>query len=127
MRYSRTWLATTFASTLFVATWGCSDGTPSVDTTTAEAEVSGVVKIRGKPMAGGEITFDASNNQRTEATPRKATIGSDGKYSITTLQGRNTARVSGPAIKKEPQLGYGIHTTDVGPGPNTFDIDLPPN
>jgi hypothetical protein len=126
MRYSRSWLATTFASTLFVATWGCSDGTPAVDTTTAEAKVSGVVKVRGKPMAGGEITFDASNNQRTNVEPRKATIGSDGSYSITTFQGFNTARISGPMIKKEPQLGYSINRFEVQPGENTWNIDLPP-
>jgi hypothetical protein len=125
MRHSRSWLTTTFASTLVLATWGCSD-TPSVDTTAAEAKVSGVVKVRGKPMAGGEITFDASNNQRTGVAPRKATIGSDGTYSITTLQGQNTARITGPAVKKEPQLGYGIHTIDVQPGENNFDINLPP-
>jgi hypothetical protein len=126
MRCSRSWLTTACASTLFVAIWGC-DGTPSVDTTTAEANVSGVVKVRGKPMDGGEIRFDASNNQRADATPRKAKIGSDGTYSITTLQGQNTARISGPAVKKEPQLGYGMHTIDVQPGENTFNIDLPPN
>jgi hypothetical protein len=126
MRCSRSWLTITFASTLFVATWGC-DGTPSVDTTTAEAKVSGIVRVRGKPMAGGEITFDASNSGRQTETPRKTTIGSDGTYSITTLQGRNTARISGPTIAKDPQLGYGIHTIEVKSGENTFDIDLPPN
>jgi hypothetical protein len=125
MRHSRSWMTTTLASTLVLVSWGCSD-TPSVDTTTAEAKVSGVVKVRGKPMAGGEITFDASNNQRTGVPPRKTTIGSDGTYSITTLQGLNTARISGPAVKKEPQLGYGIHTKDIQPGENNWDIDLPP-
>jgi hypothetical protein len=127
MRCSRSWLTTACASTLFVAIWGCGEGTPSVDTTTAEANVSGVVKVHGKPMDGGEIRFDASNNQRADATPRKATIGKDGTYSITTLQGQNIARISGPAVKKEPQLGYGMHTIDVQPGENTFNIDLPPN
>ena len=127
MRFSRSLLSTTFASTLFVASWGCDDGKPAVDTTTAEASVSGVVKVRGTPMAGGEITFDASNSQRPNEAPRKAPIGKDGKYSITTLQGRNTARISSPMVKKEPQLAYGIHTFDVQPGENTWDIDLPPN
>jgi hypothetical protein len=127
MRYSRSWLATTFASTLLIATWGCSDGTPSVDTTTAEATVSGVVKVHGKPMAGGEITFDASNNQRKDEPLRKAPIGKDGTYSITTLQGHNSARISSPMIAKDPQLAYGIHTIEVQPGENTFNIDLPPD
>lgn len=127
MRCCKSLLTTTFASTLFVATWGCGDGTPAVDTTTAEATVSGVVKVRGKPMDGGEIAFDASNSQRPNEVARKAPIGKDGTYSITTLQGRNSARISGPAVKKDPQLAYGILTFDVQPGENTWNIDLPPD
>ncbi len=125
MRYARSWVTLALASTLLIAAWGCSD-TPSVDTTTAEAKVSGTVRVRGKPMAGGEISFDPSNIQRKDEKRRIATIGSDGSYSVTTLQGRNSARISGPMIKKEPQLAYGMHTIDVKPGDNTFDIDLPP-
>jgi len=113
------------ASTLMVAAWGCGDK-PSVDTTTAEGKVSGTVRVRGKPMTGGEISFDPSNYQRKDEKPRRATIGPDGTYSVTTLQGRNTARISGPMVKKEPQLAYGIHTIEVKSGDNTFDIDLPP-
>jgi hypothetical protein len=29
-------------------------------------------------------------------------------------------------IKKEPQLGYGIHTIEVQAGDNTLNIELPP-
>jgi hypothetical protein len=125
MRYARSWVTPALASTLLVAACGCSD-TPSVDTTSAEGRVSGTVRVRDKPMAGGEIAFDPSNYQRPDEKPRKATIGPDGTYSVTTLQGRNTARISGPMVKKEPQLGYGIHTIDVKSGDNSFDIDLPP-
>ena len=126
MRYARSWVTPALASTLLVAAWGCGSDIPAVDTTTAEAKVSGTVKVRGKPMAGGEIAFDPSNYQRKDEKPRKATIGSDGTYSVTTLQGHNSARISGPMLKKEPQLGYGIHTIEVQPGDNTFDIELPP-
>ncbi len=77
-------------------------------------------------MAGGQIAFNPSNYKREGENVRKANIGKDGTYSITTLQGRNTARIFGPMIVKEPQLGYGIHTMDVGPGENVFDIELPP-
>jgi hypothetical protein len=125
MRRARSWVTLAWASTLLVAAWGCSD-TPSVDTTTAEGNVSGTVRVRGQPMAGGEISFDPSNVERKDEKPRKATIGPDGKYSVTTLQGQNTARISGAMVKKEPQLGYGIHTIDVKAGDNPFDIDLPP-
>jgi hypothetical protein len=29
-------------------------------------------------------------------------------------------------VAKEPQLRHGIHTIEVAPGENHFDIDLPP-
>ncbi len=126
MRHARFWASPALASTVLVAAWGCGEGRPSVDTTTAEAKVSGKVTVRGKPMDGGEITFDPSNVERKDAPLRKAPIGKDGTYTVTTLEGHNAARISGPMLKKDPQLGYGIHTIDVKPGDNTFDIELPP-
>ncbi len=126
MRCTRFWASPTLASTLLLAAWGCGEGKPAVDTTTAEAKVSGTVMVRGKPMQGGEIAFDASNMERQNAPHRKATIGRDGTYTVTTLQGRNVARISGPMLKKDPELGYGILTFDVKPGDNTWNIELPP-
>ena len=87
--------------------------------------MSGTVRIRGKPMNGGQIAFDPSNYKRPD-TARSATIGSDGTYTITTLQGRNLVRVSGPAILKEPQLGYSIQSVDVKSDNPPFDVDIPP-
>ncbi len=126
MRCTRHWITPALASTVLFAAWGCSDDKPAVDTTTAEAKVSGTVTVRGKPMVGGEVSFDPSNMERANAPKRTATIGKDGTYSVTTLQGRNVVRISGPMVKKEPQLGYGIHTIDVKPGDNPFNIELPP-
>ncbi len=125
MLSARKWLALLLGFTVSFPMVGCGEK-PSVDTTSAEGNVSGTVRVRGKPMTGGEITFDPSNYERADAKPRKATIGSDGKYSVTTLQGRNIARIFGPTNKKEPQLGYGIHAIEVKSGDNSFDIDLPP-
>ena len=53
-------------------------------------------------------------------------INPDGTYSVSTPQGHNSARISGLMVAKKPQLGYGIHTIEVEPGDNHFDIDLPP-
>ncbi len=126
MRYARSWFTPALGSTLIACTWGCDGGTPAVDTTTAEATVSGTVSVRGKPMVDGEIAFYPSNYKRDEPA-RKTTIGKDGTYSISTLQGRNTIRIFGPMVKKEPELGYGVHTVEVQPGQNPpFDIELPP-
>jgi hypothetical protein len=125
MRYVRIWFAAALACILLAASWGCSEK-PSVTGSSAEGEVSGVVNIRGKPMAGGELSFDPANYQRPNEKPRKATVGPDGTYSVTTLVGHNSVRISGPAITKEPALAYGIHNIEVTSGPNTFNIDLPP-
>jgi hypothetical protein len=126
MTYARFCVTLALASTLLMTMWGCGDERASVDTTTAEAKVSGTVRVRGKPMNGGEISFDPSNYQRKDEKPRKAKIGADGTYSVVTLQGQNSARISSPMMAKEPQLAYGIHTIEVKPGDNSFDIDLPP-
>lgn len=125
MTYTRFCVRFAMASTLLIPMWGCGDERGSVDTTTAEAKVSGTVRVRGKPMNGGEISFDASNYQR-KTEPRKATIGADGTYSVTTFQGHNSVRILSPMFKKDPQLGYGIQTIEVKDGDNPFDIDLPP-
>ena len=65
-----------------------------------------------------------SNMERQDVPHRKATIGHDGTYSVTTLQGRNVARISGPMVKKEPQLGYALvpsrSSQEIIPGTSTF-------
>ena len=68
--------------------------------------MTGTVTIRGKPMKGGEITFDPANYQRKDAAKRTGKINDDGTYEVTTLVGHNTVLLSGPAITKEPNLGY---------------------
>ena len=125
MTHARICVTLASASALLITMWGCGDDRGAVDTTTAEAKVFGTVRVRGKPMNGGEILFDPSNYQR-KVEPRKAKIGTDGTYSVMTLQGHNSARIFSPMTKKEPQLGYGIHTIEVQAGDNPFDIDLPP-
>ncbi len=111
---------------LVLASWGCGSGAPSVETSNSEAKVTGTIKVHGKPMHGGEITFDPANYQRTDATPRIAKVGLDGTYEISTLVGQNSISVTGPAIDKEPELGYAAQTFDVQSGANTFDVELPP-
>jgi hypothetical protein len=125
MRFARSWsLASLAAVALVVA--GCGEDKPSVESSAQEGTVTGTVKIRGKPMKGGEITFDPTNYQRKDAKQRTGKIGDDGTYSVSTLVGHNAVRVLGPAITKEPSLGYAAQTLEVTAGSNTLDIDLPP-
>jgi len=124
MRVSRWWLAPA-AAALSIAAWGCSDR-PSVVSSTAEAKVTGTVKVKGKPMTAGTVTLDPSNYARQNANPRTGEIKSDGTYEVTTLVGKNGVRVAGPEITKNPGLGYANETIDVPSGGMTHDIVLPP-
>jgi hypothetical protein len=126
MRVSRWWLAPAAATALSVAAWGCSGGTPSVSSSTAEAKVTGTVKVKGKPMTSGTVTLDPSNFARENANPRTGQIKSDGTYEVTTLVGKNTVRIAGPEITKEPGLGYANEAIDVPSSGMTHDIVLPP-
>lgn len=121
----RQWIWVPVAAALLGSCPGCS-GRPSVDSSTTEAKVTGSVRIRHKPMTEGEITFDPSNYKRKDEPPRSAKLKSDGTYEITTLTGLNTVTIAGPAIAREPELGYAGKTLDVQSGTNSLDIDLPP-
>ena len=126
MRVSRRWLTTAAATALSVAAWGCSDSKPSVESSTAEAKVTGTVKVYGKPMTSGTVTLDPINYARANAGTRKGEIKSDGTYEVTTLVGKNQVRVAGPEITKNPGLGYANETIDVPSGGTTYEIILPP-
>jgi hypothetical protein len=104
---------------------GCGGGRPSVDTSTAEATVSGTVTVDGKPASGCTISFDPSNVERKDATASTAEIGEDGSYSVTTLVGQNLVSFSGPLVSKYPDIVNGAFMHDLTAGPNTIDFALP--
>src|SRR5262249_48786604 len=127
MRVSRRWLTSAAATALSVAAWGCSGGgTPPVDTSTAEAKVTGTVKVHGKPMTSGAVTLDPSKYARASTGPRAGEIKSDGPHEATTPVRKNLVRVNGPEMMKTPGRGYANETIDVPAGGMTKDIVLPP-
>ena len=103
---------------------GCGDAPPSVQSSTTEATVKGVVKVDGVPAKDGEVVFDPTNYKRPSATPKKAPIGPDGSYSITTLIGENTVKIGGAVAQKYTILQQVRKSCDVQGGENTFDLDL---
>jgi hypothetical protein len=113
------------ATALIAAVGGCGDGAPAVDTTTAEATVSGKVMLKGKPAAGSTISFDPSNIERKDERARSAKIGPDGSYSVTTLAGQNRVSFTGPAINKFPEIANVADMHELEPGENTLDFSLP--
>ena len=90
---------------------------------TEEAKVSGTVKIHGKPMSGGQISFSPPAN----VAAKEAEVKSDGTFEVTTLVGKNSVRISGPAVTKEPELAYESVTVDVpSGGSSSLVVEVPP-
>jgi hypothetical protein len=127
MHRERTWAGVALSSTLAIAAWGCGGGSPPrAEGSLSEAKVHGKVLVRGQPLTEGEVVFNAANAARTDVPARPFPIKKDGTYEATTLVGRNSVRIAGPALEKDPQLGYAALTCDVKAGDNSYDIELPP-
>ena len=102
---------------------GCGDGRPAVDSSLTEAKVRGVVKVKGVPAEGGEISFNPSNVERKVAT-KTAKIGKDGAYEVTTYTGWNRITFGGDIVQKHNELGLAIRAFEVASGENNLDLDL---
>ena len=112
------------AATLFLAATGCGAGYPPVDSSRTEARVTGMVKLKGKPAAGGgQISFNPSNVERKVAAV-VAPIGEDGSYSLTTFKGGNLVKFSGPFLKTNPEVALSSRYTELNGGDNVVDFDI---
>lgn len=96
-------IAALAAAALVALAAGCS-GTPYVDTSTTEVTVTGVVRVKGKPASGGQISFNPSNRDR-KVPAFTASIGEGGSYTIKTYTGENTVTFGGEVAKAYPTLG----------------------
>jgi hypothetical protein len=102
-------------------------GAPAVSTSTEEADVTGVVKVRGKPVSGGSVNFHSANIGR--ATPdRTVPINKDGTYSLKAFVGRNTVSVDCKelASPKNREFRDFEMQIDIQSGSNTKDIEINP-
>ena len=122
MKFTRRQVPRILTGAVLVLAWGCGDGTPSVSSSTAEATVTGTVKVKGKAVTKGDIVFNAGNiNRKVES--RKAAIGPDGSYTIKAYVGENDVQVQANEVMKyhleSEKLGYTVTS-----GSNTYDIDL---
>jgi hypothetical protein len=118
----RTLCALAAASLLAAA--GCGDDHPYVDSSRTEAHVTGVVKLKGKPAAGGgKISFNPSNVERKVASV-VAQIGEDGSYSLTTFKGGNVVKFEGPFLKSNPEVALSTRYAELNAGDNVVDFDI---
>ncbi|MFO0950571.1 MAG: hypothetical protein U0835_05350 [Isosphaeraceae bacterium] len=126
---SRT-LAGCLLSVVFIFTaCGCSfSDTPSVPTSTEEAEVKGTVKVRGKPVNNGTIVFHSANIGRATKDVL-AKIEKDGTYSAKTVVGQCTVIVDCKELNNKQNrqlLEAAEQAVTIEPGSNTLDINIPP-
>lgn len=113
-------------ATVFVAVWGCGDATPSTDTSSTPATVSGTITIKGKPATQGKVTFNPANVNRKTVPAATVDIGKDGSYKVSTLTGENTVTVDTPELRKNSsELGNGMLSFKAAAGENTFNIEIP--
>jgi hypothetical protein len=107
---------------------GCG-GTPYLESSTQEATVKGTVKVRGKPIDGGDLLFNASNSNRKVET-RDAPVGKDGTYTVKAYVGLNIVTLTPPKARTNAQdkaffgVGYDEKPVDVKSGENTADLDF---
>ena len=115
------------ALALWMAGAGC--GNP-FSSSMEEATVKGIVRVRGKPVTNGQISFRALNVNRRNAPTKNAPIGKDGSYKVNALVGENSVTV----VCKELFTRQNQNLMDledgqmvkIQAGDNTLDIDLPP-
>jgi hypothetical protein len=92
-----------------------------------EATVKGTVRVRGKPVTNGRVSFRTSNINRPTAPTKEAEIQKDGTYAIKTLVGANFVEVSCKEIltPRNRDLVENEQMVTIRSGENTLDIDLP--
>jgi hypothetical protein len=124
MRVARHWLSSSLMLVSMAVVSGCSGEVP-LDTTTTEGTVKGTIKVRGKTMRGGSVTLDPTGGRKTVEGAKTFPVKDDGTFEGTTIIGKNRVRIGGPAITKEPTLGYASKEIEVKSGDNPVDLDFP--
>lgn len=121
-------LAALFASAALMTAGGCGEKPTTVDETAsnskAEATITGKVSIKGKAASRGRVTIEPLGTNGIPTGSNVAQVDKDGTYTVTTTAGSNDISVSSTG-DATIDSGYNKMTTEVKPGPNTLDLDLP--
>jgi len=122
--------AGTLALAILIPASGCGSdaGAPAVSGSMEEATVKGVVRLRGKPMKNGRVTFRTANVNRPNAPVREAEIGAGGEYTARTLVGLNFVEIAGAELTTPRNRMFldNEQSLIIKSGENTLDLDLPP-
>ncbi len=108
---------------------GCnSDGPPPVSTSTEEAEVKGTVKVRGKAVTNGTVSFHSANIKRATKDVTVA-IQKDGTFTAKTVIGHNTVIVDCRELNLPKNFEIrdaAEQFIDIKSGTNDIEINVPP-
>ena len=128
--WSRSRASQIAVAALLTALCGCSTP-PDRQSSLEEALLKGTVKVRGKRLQGGELSFNAVNpNRRVEV--RKARISNNGTYEAKVYIGRNIVTVFPPKPRNQQEgkdffgLNYEEKSVNITAGQNTADLDFLP-
>jgi hypothetical protein len=93
-----------------------------------EATLKGTVRVNGKLVNNGSISFRTAHIKRPNSPTKSTTINPDGTYSVTTVVGENYVEVtckemSTPQAKK---FRGSEQLIMVNSGENSVDIEIPP-
>lgn len=108
---------------------GCSfSDAPPISGSTTEVNLNGTVRVRGKPVTNGIVSFRTANINRPNAPLKESPIGKDGTYSIKTLEGENFVEVSCKELfsAKNRNLVENEQMIIIKRGDSTLDLDIPP-
>lgn len=113
-----------------IAAEGCGNpDAPNVSGSLETAVVKGTVRVRGKAVTNGQVSFHAKNINRPNVQAVNAKIGKDGTYSAEPLIGENDVEVSCKELENRKNMMMMMdneQAVKIKPGEQTLDIDLPP-
>jgi len=125
-RVSIAWTATV----LLVATSGCSSNPAASSLTSSmeEATLKGTVRVNGKPVNNGTLSFRTAHINRPNSPTKPTTINPDGTYSVTTIVGENYVEVTCKEMNtpKTKRFRGTEQLIMVQSGENSVDIEIPP-
>jgi hypothetical protein len=115
---------------LLIAASGCSSNPAASALTSSmeQATLKGTVRVNGKPVNNGTLSFRTAHINRPNSPTKNADINKDGTYSVTTVVGENYIEVTckemnTPQAKRFRGLEQLIM---VKSGENNVDIEIPP-
>jgi len=118
------------ATILVAAINGCSSNPAASALTSSveEATLKGTVRVNGKLVDNGTLSFRTAHINRPNSPTKNANINKDGTYSVTTVVGENYVEVACKEMNtREAKRFRGQEQLImVKSGENAVDIEIPP-